>query len=272
MLEFIENNISYYSLCAFAGLLVTLLVYFILGRKRKVPGWQLFSMFLFAGAGLLIGAHLLFFIVGLPDWIAKYSGAIHSFQDFLIAFGYGASGLVFYGGLLGAYAGILIFCKMYKFYTPSELNNATVVFPLFHCFGRIGCALNGCCYGIEYHGFLEMHYDESHIVQGINDDIVNFPRFPIQYLEAFLELLIFVFLLILYIKTRDRYSLTSIYLLIYSVIRFFDEFLRGDAARKIWGPFSTSQWISLIIFVSVMIYLTVKRLRFKRGPRSFFSA
>lgn len=255
MLDFIRDSIGYYTLAALIGILVTLFVYFRLGKKRELGGWQLFCMFVFAVAGLLIGAHLLFFIVGLPDWIARYSGSIHSLQDFLVAFGYGASGLVFYGGLLGAYAGVLIFCKVYKFWSHPELNHATVVFPLFHCFGRIGCALNGCCYGIEYHGPLALHYNESHIVAGANDDIALFPRFPVQLLEAFLELLIFIFLIILYKKTRDRYSLTSIYLLIYSVIRFADEYLRGDAIRKIWGPFSTSQWISLVIFISVLIFL-----------------
>lgn len=256
-------------MASLVGMAVILVVYLRLGRRRGASISQLLSTFVFAVAGLLIGAHLLFFIVGLPDWIADYTGRIHSLGDFLVAFGYGASGLVFYGGLLGAYAGILIFCRIYRLYKPSELNNATVVFPLFHFFGRIGCTLNGCCYGIEYHGPLAIHYSDIHIVPGISDDIADFSRFPVQMLEAVLELIIFFVLLFLYIKTKDRYSLTCIYLLVYSVIRFFDEFLRGDVIRGKWGPFSTSQWISLIIFVSVVIYLTVKKIR--RPGRTLFA-
>ena len=268
MLDFFRESVNLYSVCAVAGGLFTFLAILFLNRIHKAPGTQLLSMAVFAVAGLLIGAHLLFFIVGLPDWIATYAGHIHSFEDFIIAFGYGASGLVFYGGLFGAYAGILIFCRIYKIYPHPELNLATVVFPLFHCFGRIGCALNGCCYGIEYHGPLAMQYNESHISPGINDDIVNFTRFPVQYLEALIELIIFIVLLILYIKTLNRYSLTCIYLLIYSVVRFADEFLRGDACRKIWGPFSTSQWISIAAFVGVLIYLSVRRKKHRK--KGFF--
>lgn len=269
MIDFLREHIGFYTIAALVGIIVILIVYLYLGRKRDLSIQQLISTFVFALAGLLIGAHLLFFIVGLPDWIAEYSGRIHSLGDFLVAFGYGASGLVFYGGLLGAYAGILIFCRIYKLYVPAELNNATVVFPLFHFFGRIGCTLNGCCYGIEYHGPLAIQYTDIHIVQGISDDIADFSRFPVQPLEALLELAIFFFLFFLYKKTKDKYSLTSIYLLIYSVIRFLDEYLRGDVIRGKWGPFSTSQWISLAIFVSVIIFLIVRKIR--RPGRSLFA-
>ena len=258
-----------YTILSLIGIAVSIFVYLRLGKYRDVSWKQLVSTYVFAAAGLLIGSHLLFFIVGLPDWIKQYAGDIHSFADFLAAFGYGASGLVFYGGLLGALAGVLIFCRMYKIYSYFELNHFAVIIPLFHAFGRIGCAINGCCYGIEYHGLFAITYTEANINPGISDDIADFSRFPIQPLEAVIELLIFLLLLMLYKKTRDRYSLTSIYLLIYSVIRFLDEFLRGDAARKIWGPFSTSQWISLIIFLCVIIRLTVLQLR--RPGKSFFA-
>lgn len=267
MAEFLRTNS--YTLIALAGLIVSVAVYLRLGKLRDISWKQMMSTFIFALAGLLIGSHLLFFIVGLPDWIAHYSGHIHSVPDFLVAIGYGASGLVFYGGLLGAYAAVLIFCRIYRLYSYPELNHFSVVVPLFHAFGRIGCTVNGCCYGVEYHGPLAIQYTAAHINPGISDDIADFTRFPVQPLEALIELLIFVLLLLLYLKKRDKYSLTSIYLLIYSVIRFFDEFLRGDAARKIWGPFSTSQWISLVIFISVIIYLTVKQVRSPGKP--FFS-
>lgn len=267
MAEFLFTNA--YTLISLAGLIVALIVYLRLGKLRDVSWKQLVSTAIFGVAGLLIGAHLLFFIVGLPGWIEYYSGNIHSVPDLLVAIGYGASGLVFYGGLLGAYAAVLIFCRIYKLYTYPELNHFTVIVPLFHAFGRLGCTVNGCCYGIEYHGPLSITYTAAHINPGISDDIADFSRFPVQPLEALMELLIFVLLLLLYIRKRDRYSLTSIYLLIYSVLRFSDEFLRGDTARKIWGPFSTSQWISLVIFAAVITYLSIKQ--FQNPKKPFFS-
>ena len=71
--------------------------------------------------------------------------------------------------------------------------------------------------------------------------------------------LFFVVLLLIYLKKGDAFPVTPVYLICYSVIRFFDEFLRGDVARGIWGPFSTSQWISLVIFVVTVIYLIASR-------------
>ena len=269
MLEFIRDSIGFYTLTAIIGLLLSAACLIRLGRARQAGWRQLLSMLLFAVAGVLIGSHLLFFIINLPEWIQTYRGHIYSTSDFISAFGQGASGLVFYGGLLGALIGIVIFCRITKLYLHFELDHAVVVFPLFHFFGRIGCALNGCCYGIEYHGIFAIQYSEANIVQGISDDIADFPRFPVQLLEAVIELGIFFFLLFLYKKTRDKYSVTSIYLFIYSIVRFFDEFLRGDSARKIWGPFSTSQWISIFVFAGVIIYLAIRQ---KKHPgKNFFA-
>ena len=45
------------------------------------------------------------------------------------------------------------------------------------------------------------------------------------------------------------------------MIRFLDEFLRGDRIRGIWGPFSTSQWISLTILLVLAIRLMIRRGR-----------
>jgi len=150
-----------------------------------------------------------------------------------------------------------IYCRKFKLPVRRYFNLTVVTFPLFHCFGRIGCTFSGCCYGIEYHGPFSLMYPAELITPGVNDELADFPRFPIQPLEALLELILFVVLLLILIKKEDSFALTPTYLLCYSVIRFCDEFLRGDSARGIWGPFSTSQWISLIIFVSTIIYLIV---------------
>ena len=60
------------------------------------------------------------------------------------------------------------------------------------------------------------------------------------------EFILFIVLFILSKKNRDI-DLLRIYLVIYAVIRFADEFLRGDKIRGIYGGVSTAQWISLII-------------------------
>ena len=245
------------------GLILSLVVIVFLSKRRDLVRGQLAFLALFLLIGVFLGAHLLFFIVGLPDFIANYNG--QSMAEFLDAFLVASSGMVFYGGLLGGLLFLFIGCRIYKLPLRENLNNFAVVFPLFHCLGRIGCVLTGCCYGVEYHGPLAIFYDETYLNPGVNDGINDYSRFPVQLLEAAIELLIFVVLLLIYIKKEDKYSITCIYLLVYSVVRFADEFLRGDDLRGFWGPLSTSQWISIAIFIAVIIYLIVRRTQTKRA-------
>ncbi|MBQ1715424.1 MAG: prolipoprotein diacylglyceryl transferase, partial [Firmicutes bacterium] len=45
----------------------------------------------------------------------------------------------------------------------------------------------------------------------------------------------------------------DVYLLSYSILRFLLEFLRGDASRGIILGLSTSQWISIAVFLVILI-------------------
>ena len=58
-------------------------------------------------------------------------------------------------------------------------------------------------------------------------------------------------LALVYKKTASRINglTVSLYAALYSVLRFVLEFYRGDRARGIYGPLSTSQYISLALFI-----------------------
>lgn len=256
-----------YFLCGFAGFVVSLVTVLLVCHKKDYPKSRGFFLLVAAIIGLFIGGHLLFFIVGLPEFIRDVMPDIHTFDQFLAAFGANASGLVFYGSMLGALLSLYIFCKANHMPLRPNLNLCVLIFPLSHACGRVGCALTGCCYGIEYHGPLAITYTASHIVAGANDDIADFSRFPVQILEAVCELIIFFVLLYFYNKKGDEFSVTTTYLLIYPVVRFFDEFLRGDHIRGLWGPFSTSQWISLAILAVTIIYLIIKKRKSRLAPQ-----
>ncbi len=266
MLEFLQNEVTFYLLCGLLGLGASILVVCLLIRNRYIIKSTFIALYACAAAGLFVGGHLLFFLVGLPDFIRDVVPTLKSFNDFLDSFAVAASGMVFYGGLLVGLLFMYWYCKYRQLPIRPYFNIMVVTCPLFHCFGRIGCVLSGCCYGIEYHGPLAINYSPSLITPGVNEDLADFPRFPIQLLEALLELILFIVLLIIYIKKEDAFSVTTTYLLVYPVIRFFDEFLRGDALRGFWGPLSTSQWISIILFTITLIYLLTQRSRSKKEP------
>ena len=261
MTEFLKTFTDPYFLMGLAGFLLSLFVVILLTRKNGIDSAVWFPALVWGGVGLFAGAHLLFFIVGLPDFIENFDTYVYSVQSFLDAFLAAASGMVFYGGLFGFIAASVIFCKVTHAYTRSILNVFAVIFPLFHAVARVGCVLSGCCYGIEYHGIFAIQYKESQIIPGMSDALCDYTRFPVQLLEGLMELIIFVIILMLYLKTKNRFCLAGIYIMAYAVVRFCDEFLRGDTVRGIWGPFSTSQWIALVSFVCVGLYFIITRIK-----------
>lgn len=129
--------------------------------------------------------------------------------------------------------------------------------PLFHMFGRIGCFLGGCCYGVESDfGFVFEHS----LVEAAN----GVRRFPVQLVEAGFNLLLFAVLAWLLKKGVCKGKLFLLYLLAYSVGRFVLEFWRGDAYRGFLFGVSTSQLISIFLFAVAGCILLWQWLRSRR--------
>ena len=126
-------------------------------------------------------------------------------------------------------------------------------FALVHAFGRAGCFLTGCCYGLP-HPRLGISFSRSLIAPN------GVPLLPVQLYGAGLELLLFICLYRGCRRKSDGYRLLGFYLFLYGLARFGLEFLRGDAYRGFWGPFSTSQWISLpTVFLGIYLLVRVER-------------
>ena len=242
------TDIPSYSLLAFIGLMFAIVICVVREKKYGYNDRILLIIMCFTLIGMALGSKLLFFITQMPYVLEDFS--IKKLLDTFIT-----SGFVFYGGLLGAYAFAYLGARVVKVEPKQMLSYLTPSFVIFHAFGRIGCFLGGCCYGIPW---------EYGIAMAESPDI---KRFPIQLFEAGIELLIFFMLL--RIEKKGTYNLAVIYLLTYSIIRFLDEFLRDDGIRGIWLlGLSTSQYISLIIFVSVIVYLIIHKERKKECTES----
>ncbi len=150
-------------------------------------------------------------------------------------------GLVFYGGLFGGVIGAIIALRWQQL-DVRDVEQCIIPFlPLGHAVGRIGCLFAGCCHGFEYTGPL-----------AVRNFLVSPEKtyFPIQLVEALLNLGIFLFLLWYVQKKRNTYHILCVYLLFYPILRFMLEFFRGDLIRGGFLIFSTSQWISVILFLA----------------------
>jgi phosphatidylglycerol:prolipoprotein diacylglycerol transferase len=96
----------------------------------------------------------------------------------------------------------------------------------------------------------------------------HIPLHPVQLYHSFSNLLIFLIMFTVFTKYRNRPRgfLFTLFLLLYPVGRFITEAFRGDAARGfLFDTFSTSQFISLLVFTAGLIKLA-DILRSSRRP------
>lgn len=148
-------------------------------------------------------------------------------------------GFVFYGGFLGALGGIAVFCTRTKNRFLDLADLFASILPLGQAVGRLGCYLNGCCYGREYDGFLSVWYP-------VNGELTKV--FPTWFLESGFCFLLFLGFWLIRSRKKSGFYLST-YLMVYPAFRFGVEFLRGDVVRGIWfGGLSTSQILSLGLF------------------------
>ena len=157
-------------------------------------------------------------------------------------------GFVFYGGLIGSLLFIFIGSKVHHINALPYVQKFIFLIPWIHAFGRIGCFLAGCCYGIPYKGFLSVVYPENSLAPS------GIKLFPIQLIEAFFLMLIAI---ILYFgkPSQDKCFTLKLYLILYSILRFITEYFRSDSVRGKFLYFSTSQWISVLLLISIVIYI-----------------
>lgn len=247
----LDRTIGTYGLLSIIGLFVCATVAYKLGKKYNIQIEDIILIMISIGIGLFFGGHLLYAITNFDNLvkvmlhIGKEPISI-IFKELSVCFG----GSVFYGGFIGAVIALLLHTKFSKSINREQIFDIfSVCIPLFHVFGRIGCALGGCCYGIESE-FGYTVYNNSLIpeLNGVN-------RFPVQLTEAAMNLIIFLVLLFMYKRNRMHEKLIYCYMIMYPIVRFVLEFLRGDDIRGIWFGLSTSQWISIILFVIAVVKL-----------------
>ncbi len=188
-------------------------------------------------------------------------------------------GLVFYGGFIGAVGASIVYARRHKidFLKLADLSIPTVSLGQF--FGRLGCFSAGCCYGREAQApwtFLAVHFPQGSLAW---DSLVNQRHtlaatelhtpglYPSQLVDGFGQLIIF-FVLTFFLKPNKRYDgqILLSWLVLYPLLRFSDEFLRGDTERGVYTSLNASvgQLTSLALMV-VALGLLIYTHRRKTG-------
>lgn len=235
------------------GLIIGILVAVYSAHRYNFQKIDVVLSTILASAGLVAGAKILYIITVIPT-LLKQSDFVKTHIPETIAYLF--EGYVFYGGLIGALLMYLFYCKRMEYNFLKFMNIIAPVIPLVHAFGRIGCFLGGCCYGIHYDGPFSVTFPHNEFLVGLG----TLPRFPVQLLESGINFILFLILYLYARKPRKDGALFGIYLICYAIIRFSLEFLRGDVDRGILMGVSTSQWISLILIPIGILILRKKSI------------
>lgn len=248
-------ELATYGVIIFIGLVIgSLVAVFCFSKFNNLKKDDVLYAILYGIIGLGIGAKLLYLLTNIPILVESYhTGMLWETLGQMFR-----GGFVFYGGLLGGILGIYIYSKQFKIPFKALLLTLVPVMPLVHAIGRIGCLCAGCCYGMEYDGFGAIMFHNSFLAPN------NVPLFPMQIVEAVCNFAIFLVLLVTYKKFLGTYKTVGLYLILYSIVRFTLEFFRGDLIRGIYFSLSTSQWISIALFIAG-IGIFVKEHRKKVG-------
>lgn len=164
-------------------------------------------------------------------------------------------GLAFFGGLAGATLAGFFYTRWYKLPFSRVADLVAPAIPIGGAIGRTSCGLAGMDYGTPTHmpwGILYTHPDSYAPVDGIS-------RHPTQFYELAGDLVIAAILLRLRGKLHDG-GLFRTYLILFSVLRFFLFFVRGDVPVVALG-LKNGQWTALVILALAVIPVMAGGLR-----------
>ena len=166
----------------------------------------------------------------------------------------GAGGLTAYGAVLGASLGIWVYCRIARVkigYFFDLLAPAVIVAQAV--IGRIGCVLNGCCFGDSCSLPWAITYTDPASL-GFGVGAVH----PTQVYEIIFGLIVFVVLVKLKGRFKPDGSLYLIYLGLYSAWRIGIDFLRPGTSF-LFG-LHQAQVIGIVVLL-VVTPILVRRTR-----------
>ncbi|MFA5095722.1 MAG: prolipoprotein diacylglyceryl transferase [Candidatus Omnitrophota bacterium] len=213
---------------------------FIATREAKRTGVNpdtVFNLCFIVFISGVIGARIFYVLANFPYYL-RYPQEMIMLQK---------GGLAWFGGLiLGTLSG-LYYLKAKKLGVYRILDLLAPAVVIGQAIGRLGCFLNGCCFGKEsaYGIFSPAH--GAHLI-------------PTQLYSSLFLVIIFIFLRYLQRRPHQEGAIFFTYLFLYSAKRFLIEFWRGDSPILAWG-LTLFQFISIAIFLIALTGLFLLKTR-----------
>ena len=233
-------------------ILATGTAYFLAKQDGR---WQqhIVDMGLYCGLGGIVGARLwdVFFF----DWSYYHNHLLE------IPFVW-QGGMAIQGGvILGTIVGI-IYTKRHHIDTWALADIIAPAIIIGQAIGRMANLLNGDAFGHPTGSTFGILYPSSTLAYQVYG---NQPLWPAEIWESQIDVIIFVLLLMFRTTKHAKGQAFILYAILYSVARFFLEYLRGDYVTLAFG-LKSAQLTSLTVIILGTILFIVCRLRENNKP------
>lgn len=218
-------------------------------KKLQLTTDDLLDLLLYLLIGCIIGAKLLFILTN------NFMYYLNNPKEILLS---GGTGFSFFGIIP---AGILIawwYARKKKINFWALLDVLALSVMIGYAIGRIGCFLNGCCFGLPVNPFLP----SSHLAC-VFPHVDTYARYPTQ-LFIFVGALISFFILRWIDRVKKFYGATfSSFFILYAIVTFFIDFYR-DMQRYAPLNLTMSQYLSIFLvplgFVLLYIFANTQHI------------
>jgi phosphatidylglycerol:prolipoprotein diacylglycerol transferase len=211
-------------------------------RLANVHGEIIADVTMWLMAGSIVGAR---FVYVTTYWKQEFAGEPFS-EVFMIQHG----GLVYYGGLIGASVAGFGYLAWKKLPVWKIADILAPSIALGSVFGRIGCLLNGCCFGRTCDLPWAIHFPADHETHGVGVH-------PTEIYDALLNFILYLALAWLFRRRKFDGQILALYFIGYAICRTTVEFFRGDypADHIHAGLFTSAQLVSApILLVGLALY------------------
>ncbi len=170
-------------------------------------------------------------------------------------------GIVYYGGIIGGVLAGLVYRQFHPFPLRPFLDVLAPSIAVGTLFGRLGCFLNGCCFGDVCSLPWAVSFPrlsppwEHHVIYELIPEQAahSLPVHPTQLYSAFDAFVIFLLLSAYFPHRKRDGEVMGLLLLCYPISRFLIEILRSDEGVFLLGM-TISQTISAGLFLTGLVY------------------
>ncbi len=199
-------------------------------KQYGVSADTIIDMMIYIIVFSIIGARIMFVLLSPQEYIGDPLSSLKVYEG----------GLSFHGGAIGGTLAVILYSKLKKVSVWTLADICVPGLVLGAAVARIGCFLNGCCYGCA------TNVPWAIVFPNLHDGI---PRHPAMLYDLALNLVLLGVLFALKPYRKRRGDLLAYYFIGFSILRFITEiFRKGATGRVFLLGLTMAQWASFGIF------------------------